>query len=387
MLCFTIFSCGENKIDSSTQNKKISIKEDDKNLDNKQENKSKFTLADFYSEKIELTKKVEEVFISMTDDERVAQMIITSTGNNGKPSEYVENLIRNKKVGGIVFLGGTKEKFESLISEFTKINKEKSKLPLIYSTDAEPSLINMKISGIDIFKPTNTISTQKASEEAAEKISKILQKIGFDQNFAPVCDNNANKEIIGNRSFGSNPEDIIKLSNSFIEKTQSNNIIATAKHFPGHGNVKGDSHKSLVSINGELKELGVYKNLISNKNTVAIPISIMVGHIAIKNNEEYDTYNYPATLSKKIVTGLLKNKLQFKGIIITDGMNMGALNTFTNPSLKAVEAGCDMILMPSDEEQLLNSILLKLNKEPDFKNQIYDSVKKIIRVKVCLGTI
>lgn len=390
LLCLIVYSCGENKINTENQSNtdSVNLKKNTsatENIENKNItadknlSKTKFNLKDFYSENAELNKKVEEIFNSMKDDERIAQMIITSTGNNGKPVEHVLSLIKRKRIGGVVFLGGSKEKFKGLISDFTKINEG---LPLIYSTDAEPSLINMKISGLKHFEPTGAMNSLVECKNTAKDISEILHDIGFNQNFAPVCDNNLNRDVIGERSFGGNEKKITEYSKIFIDETQNQNIIATAKHFPGHGMAKGDSHKSLVYIDGELKELSVYKELINNKEV----ISIMVGHIAIKNNKEYDTDNYPATLSNKIVTGLLKDKLQFKGIIITDGMNMGALNSFTTPSFKAVEAGCDMILMPSDEEQLFNSIKEKFNN-PNFRNQIYDSIKKIIRAKVCLGIV
>lgn len=396
MFCFTFFSCGDNNDSSKSQNEKKD-KKDKKEVNSKKstgnertltdfKNHRKFSLKDYYSKNDTLDEIVEKIFDGLKDDEKISQMIITSVGNYGKPVEQVMSLIKSKKVGGVVFLGGSKEKFKNLIIDFTKVNEGVNSLPLIYSTDAEPSLINMKISGLDNFPPTNTINKPEESKKNAKEISEILKSIGFNQNFAPVCDNNINKEIIGNRSFGNDPDKIEKLTSSFIEETQTNNIIATAKHFPGHGNVKGDSHKSLVYIDGELKELDIYKKLLMNKNQLAVPISIMIGHIAIKNNkEDYNTNDYPASLSPKIVTELLKKKMHFTGIVITDGMNMGALNSLRHPSFLAVEAGCDMVLMPSDEEQLFKSILSEFKANPKFQSQINDSVKKIIRAKVCLG--
>ncbi|MBX7044245.1 MAG: glycoside hydrolase family 3 protein [Ignavibacteria bacterium] len=390
ILCICFISCDENKSTVELQKNQTNDNKNQKEApksetytEERNDVSKKFELKDFYSSNPELDKKVDEVFSTMSDEDRIAQMIITSTGKYGKSPEFVLDLIKRRKIGGVVFLGGSQSKFKNLIQGFNKTAKESGSLPLIFSTDAEPSLINIKISGLEEFNPTNQIKTEKSSKESASKISSILNDLGINQNYAPVCDININKEIIGNRSFGDSSELIERLSSIFIETTQKNGIVATAKHFPGHGNVKGDSHKSLVYIDGELDELEVYENLINNSNLMAIPISIMVGHIAIKNNNEFDTYNYPSTLSKKIVSGLLKEKMKFKGIVITDGMNMGALNSFTKPSLQAVKAGCDMILMPTDEEQLLTSILSEL-KNPEFRNQINETVKKIIRAKVCL---
>jgi len=339
-----------------------------------------FSLKDFYSNNKNLEKRVNEIFNNLTDDERIAQMLITSSGSFGKPEDYVKSLIKNKKVGGALLLGGSKERFSGMIRSFKETADSVNSLPLIFSTDAEPSLINKKISGLKRFSPTSTIRSVKESESVGNEISEILNSIGFNQNYAPVCDFPINKEIIGDRSFGKNESELIKFAESFIKVTQSNNIIATAKHFPGHGNVNGDSHKEIVYIKGELKELNVFMEMID-----AGVISIMVGHIAIDNNKKYNTDGFPSTLSRKIITDLLKNELGFKGLVITDAMNMEAVTKFQSPSLKAIEAGCDMVLMPSDEVKLINSVKEEMKRNNEFKEQVYDSVRKVIRVKVCFG--
>ncbi|MFZ1462332.1 MAG: glycoside hydrolase family 3 N-terminal domain-containing protein, partial [Ignavibacteria bacterium] len=146
------------------------------------------------------------------------------------------------------------------------------------------------------------------------------------------------------------------------------------------GNVNGDRHKELVFINGELKELDVFKEMVK----IGV-LSIMVGHIAIEKNGKYNPVGFPSTLSRKIVTDLLKNELGFKGLIITDAMNMEAVTKFPSPSLKAIEAGCDMVLMPSDEAKLINTVKEKMDKDPVFMKQIYESVRKIIRVKLSIS--
>jgi beta-N-acetylhexosaminidase len=125
-----------------------------------------------------------------------------------------------------------------------------------------------------------------------------------------------------------------------------------------------------------------YKSLIENG-----VISIMVGHISVVNNTKYETQGLPSSCSKVIVTDLLKKGLGFKGIVITDAMNMGALRSIENASLKAVEAGCDMILMEPNETKLLEDIYYKYKENKAFQNQIDQSVKKILRLKICLNLI
>lgn len=349
---------------------------------NKIDTKKNFMLGNYSKESDVLNSHVELIFNNLTDDERIGQMIITSCGKLGRNVTQVQKLIQKKKVGGVLLLGGSKNEFKEIIKRLNESAKEYSSLPLIFSVDAEPSLINEKISGVKSFNNTSSIRSKQKSKNIARDISKILIDIGINQNYAPVCDFPYNKEIIGNRSFGKDEQELAMLSIAFINEIQDNNIIATAKHFPGHGNVKGDSHKELVYINGDLKELPVFKEVI--KYGV---LSIMVGHIAIKNNKRYNTQGYPSTLSKVIVTDLLKEELGFNGIVITDAMNMGALNNFKTPSLNAVKAGCDMILMPSDETKLLNSIISEMDKDESLKDQVYKSVKKIIRIKICIGLI
>ena len=301
----------------------------------------KFILMDFLSDKPGLLQKADSIYNTLTDDEKVGQMIVATAGINGNPKAEVESLIKKKTVGGILILGGSIQSYEKEISDFKNLAKESGCLPIIFSADAEPGLINLKISGVKQFPKTISIKDKKESEEIAKSICEILKKIGVIQNFAPVCDVGVNAEVIGDRAFSKKPEIVKELASAFIRETQKEGLIATAKHFPGHGYAKGDSHKTLVTIDGELKELEQFKAAIENDSV----LSVMVGHIAV-NNTKYGTDGYPATLSRKIVTNLLKDEMKFKGLIITDAMNMGALNKFDKPSFNAIKAGVDMVLMP-----------------------------------------
>lgn len=383
---FIFYSCSNKKeVKNNNGNNFLNTNDSASYLKENSENVSiktnaSFTLKDFYSDNKVLNNITDSIFNSLNEKDRIAQMIVTSAGSLGKPKQTISALITRKEIGGVLLLGGSKKTFTEFISYFKKVADSSKCLPLIFSTDAEPSLINLKISGLEKITPTNTIKSDFQSTETANKISRIISDIGFNQNYAPVCDLSFNKEIIGVRSFGGDENKVIKLASKFIKTTQDNNIIATAKHFPGHGNVSGDTHKGDVIINGDLKELNVFKEII--KSGV---ISMMVGHLIISDNTKYSTNGLPSTLSRNIVTGLLKKEMGFKGIVITDGMNMKAVSKYESPSLKAVLAGCDMILMPSDEAKLINSIISELSKNNELRKQIEESVKKIIRVKICLG--
>ncbi|GAB4374865.1 MAG: hypothetical protein Kow0075_00870 [Salibacteraceae bacterium] len=337
-----------------------------------------FTLEDFYGNNPNLERIVDSIHRSLTPHERVAQLIVTSTGKLGKPIEHVQELVSEKTVGGVLFLSGSPQVFKTQIEHLQSIHQN---WPLLMSIDAEPSLLNRRLQGTPTMKPTAQIQSPNEAAEAAQLIADILREIGFEVNYAPVVDLSPNNEAIGNRTFGSDSASVVSKAMAFIRSTQQNQIVATAKHFPGHGRVEGDTHKKLVYINGKLTEVNIYKPLI--KNGV---VSIMVGHIAVENNEHYSTNGKPATLSGKIVTDLLRNQLGFEGIIITDALNMGAVSEIENCGLEAVKAGCDMVLMPIDERATHAQILHAYSNDRELADQIDQSVKRILRLKVCLKT-
>ena len=340
-----------------------------------------FTLDNFYEYHPDLQLEVDKVFDSLNDTLRVGQLIVPAVGRLGKTDEHVIELCKKGKIGGVLLLNGTVESFTNYVNLFDSICLAEGFLPPIYSADAEPTLIKYKIKGSTAVPKTNAIKSIEKVEEVAQVISEDLKKIGITQNFAPVIDASPN-EVVSNRRFGLNMDTVINFSNKFIDVTQSNGIVATAKHFPGHGYVSGDTHKKLVYIDGQMKEVANYKPVIDNN-----VISIMVAHIAVKNNEQFGTKDLPATCSRKIVTDLLKDSLNFRGLVITDAMNMGGVVTVPNCGLKAIQAGCDVLLMPVNEEKDVDDILSLMDEDLDFKLQVYSSVKKVIRLKICLGLI
>lgn len=338
-----------------------------------------FKLSDFLETNEDLDKIVDSIFLSMDDESRVAQLLMPAVGRYGMPEDSIRSLIQNKRIGGVLLLNGTKDQFKGWTTEFNKLNKDVRNLPFLYSADAEPSLVNRKMMGSREVPRAVEINSMAELKSTATSISEDLNEVGINYNFAPVVDVSSNKTV-GYRGFGSKPENIIPYSDAFIEVTQNHNIVATAKHFPGHGLVSGDTHHSLQVINGELKELENYPPLIENG-----VLSIMVAHIAIKNNEHFSTDGLPSTISDKIVTELLRDSLKFEGLIVTDAMNMGGVSKIENAAIKAVSAGCDIILMPLDPTKTHKDLLLKYNSEQVFEEKVNTAVKRIIRMKVCLG--
>jgi beta-N-acetylhexosaminidase len=317
--------------------------------------KVEFKLSDYLSENKDLDTEVEKVFATLDDTAIVAQLIMPAVGRLGETESTIKKHIQKRIIGGVLMLNGTKSEFKTWIAGFEAMNDSLGNLPFLYSADAEPSLVNRKIIGSTPVKKANELTTIDEVKTVAQVISDELNAIGINYNFAPVVDMSPNKTV-GFRSF------------------------ATAKHFPGHGLVSGDTHKSLQMINGELKEIGNYPTLIEHG-----VLSIMVAHIGVKNNPKYDTKGMPATTSEVIVKQLLREEFGFKGLIVTDAMNMGGVASIPQCEVKAIAAGCDIVLMPIDAKKAHSDILKKYKTDADFKKKVDASAKRIIRMKIALG--
>lgn len=341
--------------------------------------KINFKLGDYLTVNPILDSEVERAFLQMDDTSIVAQLIMPAVGRLGLNKDTILRQINKRLIGGVLMLNGTKEDFTLWIQQFEKANKVKGNLPFLYSADAEPSLVNRKIIGSKPVKKANELLTIEEVIDVTDIISEDLNAIGINYNFSPVVDMSPNKTV-GFRSFGAIPENIIPWSNAFIQQTQQHNIIATAKHFPGHGLVSGDTHKELQTIDGEMLEIKNYPSLI--KNGV---LSIMIAHIAVQNNVKFDTKGLPSTLSENIVTKLLRDSLGFKGLIVTDAMNMGGVISVPMSASKAVKAGCDIILMPVNVANTHSEILSLYRKDAEFKKRVDESAKRVIRMKLALG--
>lgn len=353
--------------------------------DDESHDKQSFTLGDFYSDNPLLQKQVDIIYNNLSLVERAAQLIMPATSEYykiGIPFSEIKTAVLNKQIGGVLYLKGTKKKFAEEIQELNAFSKTSGGLPLISSCDCEPTLYHKKFRDADSVTATNLLTSDVLVEKSVERISSEIFAMGIRLNFAPVVDIAQNKEVIKTRSFSKNPDVIVSRSNKFVEVSQQMNIAATLKHFPGHGAVKGDSHKRLVYIDKVLTEIETFRKIINQSH----PIAVMVGHIAINNNSDYDE-NIPASISRKVITRLLKEELGFKGIVVTDAMQMKAVLNIQNASWKAIIAGADLIIMPVDIKVLHNQIVNELKKTSSLQNQLTISIKKILRLKVCAGVV
>ncbi|WP_343604288.1 glycoside hydrolase family 3 N-terminal domain-containing protein [Fluviicola sp.] len=369
-------ACGQNNTETKTETKK-----EERKVPQLPEIKRTYALSDYLSTNADLDKDVDALFKTLDDTAIVAQLIMPAVGRLGNTPQSIKALIGKRTIGGVLMLNGTKTEFTSWITEFNELNAQNGNPGFLYSADAEPTLFNRKISGTPVVKKASEITSLAEVNQCADTIAANLKAIGINYNFAPVVDL-AKNGTVGYRGFAKVEANNIPWSNAFIARMQQQGIIATAKHFPGHGLVSGDTHKSLQAIDGELKEVSTYPELIQKG-----VLSIMIGHLAVVNNPKYNTNGLPATCSKVIVTDLLRKELGFKGLVVTDAMNMGGVTAVKGNSVQAIEAGVDILLMPLDCMKSHAEILAKYRTDAAFKAIVDAAAKRVLRMKLCAGAI
>jgi beta-N-acetylhexosaminidase len=329
-------------------------------------------------------RKAAAAFEMLSDSQRVAQMIMTTGGRLGKSQKDIAELIREGVVGGSIYLANELEDHRNQVAESRAVGAQYAPVPLWFAIDAEPSLMYRRIVGGPDVMPAADMKNDTHVVDAVNTIDSLIADLGYNWNYAPVLDLGTENAAIKNRSFGFDAATVAERSIMYVNETQADGILACVKHFPGHGLVQGDSHKGSVFIDGEMTEYGVYEQVLAE----ADPLSLMVGHITIKNNA-YDTEGLPASLSRRVTHDLVREKLGYEGIVVTDAINMmaAASKYGEQAPLMASKAGADVILMPVDERLTMRMILDEMAKDPAYKAQVYRSVDRVLRAKAWLGLI
>ena len=333
-------------------------------------------------------KWVDSVYSSMTLNQKVGQLFVVQAVSNKGISHKTKILdeITSNGVGGIIFSNGSAEKQV----ELTNLYQDMSNIPLLIGMDAEWGL-SMRLDSTFSFPWNMTlgaISDNELIKNVGNRIAAHCKRIGVNFNFAPVVDINTNPKnpIIGNRSFGESMQNVSSKSLSYMNGQQQMNILSSAKHFPGHGDTSTDSHKSLPIINHKKErilnvELKPFENLINNGLE-----SVMIAHLEVPSLEK--TRGLPSTLSFAIVTELLRNRLGFKGLIITDALEMKGLSSFKskgNLDMLAFKAGNDILLMSENVSKGVSSIINEYNTGSITEERLSYSVKKILKAKYKVG--
>jgi len=339
-------------------------------------------------EELEQSIWVDSIYSSMTLKEKVGQLFVIQafSNKNKNHKDNIINIIRNNNIGGIIFSKGSAHKQVDLTNDF----QSESSIPLLIGMDAEWGL-NMRLDSTFSFPWNMTLGAIKDNNlirQVGRSIADHCKRIGVNFNFAPVVDINTNPDnpIIGNRSFGESTQNVSSKSLNFMRGQQEMNILSSAKHFPGHGDTSTDSHKTLPFISHDKKrilktELKPFKTLINNGLE-----SVMIAHLEVPSLEK--TKGLPSTLSYSIVTSLLKNTLGFKGLIITDALEMKGLSNFKskgNLDMLAFKAGNDILLMSANVSEGIKAIVDEYNLGEISEERLSYSVKKILKAKYKVG--
>ncbi len=337
------------------------------------------------------SKWVRKTMAKMTLEEKIGQMVSWQyTGEFfNRDSDYLKDLkslIINRKLGGLILFGG--EVYET--ARLTNALQRMAKIPLLIASDFERGAGN-QISKATIFPPLMALGATN-SEELAYAMGKITaiegRAMGIHMTYAPVVDVNINplNPIINTRSIGEDPEQVSRLAVAFIKGCQENGLIATAKHFPGHGDTDLDSHIQLAVISGDQERLQKVE-LYPFKRAIEGGVqAIMTAHLHVPALDP--TPGLPATLSPLILTELLRKELGFNGLIVTDAMTMGGITqAFSAPeaALKAVQAGVDMILLPPDPHGVIEGLIQAVRSGEISLSRINASVRRILEAKARLG--
>ncbi|MEN8788473.1 MAG: glycoside hydrolase family 3 N-terminal domain-containing protein [Flavobacteriaceae bacterium] len=337
---------------------------------------------------LEQLQWVETRYQALSLEEKIGQlfMIIAQSDQGPQATEKIKKLIIDHGIGGVIFSTGGPVRQARLTNEF----QAASKLPLLIGMDAEWGL-SMRLDSTYAFPWNLTLGAIQDSAIIAEvghQIGLHARRMGVHINFAPDIDVNINPQnpIIGNRSFGEDPENVAQKGLAFMKGMQKAGILATAKHFPGHGDTATDSHKSLPLIEHDRSrldsvELYPYRKLVKEGVN-----SVMVAHLSIPELEP--DLNIPASLSRNIIREILINQLDFKGLVITDALNMRGVrgdDDSGNIELKAFLSGNDILLMPKDIVDAKITLAKAYYSGIISEERLARSVKKILAIKYKAG--
>ena len=328
---------------------------------------------------------VDSVFNSLTQDERLGQlfMIRAHSDLGADHIASVKSQIEKYKVGGLCFFQGTPEKHTQLINEYQSL----SKVPLMVSIDGEWGLgMRMRSSTMSFPRQLmlGAIQDNRLIYDMGKQIASDCRRIGIHVNFAPVADinNNAANPVINTRSFGEDRYNVATKSYMYMKGLQDGKVMACAKHFPGHGDTDVDSHYDLPLIPHNFDrldsiELYPFKVLIEQGIQ-----SFMVAHLNVPALD--NTENRPTSLSQKVVTDLLREKLGFQGLIYTDGMEMKGVTKHFKPGVpeaEALVAGADILLVPDNITASVKEINRYIEEGKLNQADLDQRIKKILLAK------
>nr|WP_245807832.1 glycoside hydrolase family 3 protein [Halobacillus massiliensis] len=350
-------------------------------------------------------KLIKNAIKGMTLEEKVGQMLMPDFRNwEGKNVTEmlpeIEQVVKDYHLGGVILFREnvvTTEQTAKLVADYQEASEEQG---LLMTIDQEGGIVTRLQSGTDM--PGNmalgaTRSTD-ITEDVGTAIGAELESLGINMNLAPVLDvnNNPDNPVIGTRSFGEDPELVADLGNAYIKGLQSQGVAATAKHFPGHGDTAVDSHLGLPEVPYDKERLMEVELYPFQKAMEAGIDAVMTAHVTFPKIDDTKVISQkdgteialPATLSPKVLTGLMREEMGYDGLIITDALNMKAIADHfgsVDAVIRSVKAGTDIVLMPVGLEEVADGLLEAVRSGEISEKRIEESVERILTLKLERG--
>ncbi|HSJ11173.1 MAG TPA: glycoside hydrolase family 3 N-terminal domain-containing protein, partial [Gillisia sp.] len=335
----------------------------------------------------ENSKWVDSIMKTLSPDERIAQLIMVAAySNRGEEhKEEILKLIKEQKIGGLIFFQGGPVRQVRLMNEY----QAASKVPLLGAIDAEWGL-GMRLDTTVSYPfqmALGAIKDESLIYDMGAEIARQIKRTGLHLNFAPVLDvnNNPNNPVINYRSFGEDKYNVTSKAIAYMKGMQDHQLLTTAKHFPGHGDTDTDSHYALPQITHTRARLDSLELYPFRKIVKAGIGGVMVAHLDIP---ALDSTGVPSTLSKPIITSLLKDELGFQGLTVTDAMNMKGVTEGNEPGVvdkDAILAGNDLLEFTEDVPKAIQEIRKAIRQGLISQAEIDRRCRKILAVKYWVG--
>ncbi|WP_146903396.1 glycoside hydrolase family 3 N-terminal domain-containing protein [Adhaeribacter aerolatus] len=331
---------------------------------------------------------VDSVFATLTPDQRLGQLFMVTAYSNKDAAHVrqIERLITQYNIGGLMFMQGGPKRQVKLTNQY----QSKAHVPLFIAMDAEWGL-SMRLDSSMYFAKQMTLGAINEDKHVylmGREIALKLKRMGVHVSFSPVLDVNSNPRnpVIGNRSFGESIEKVSSRGIAYIKGLQDHGIVAVAKHFPGHGDTDKDSHKTLPVVKSDMNRLQSVDLYPFKKSFDAGVMGVMVAHIHLPVFDT--TANTAATLSHNLVTGLLKEKMNYKGLVFTDALNMRSVTKYHKPGevdALALIAGNDILLYSEDVPVAMAKIKEAVAGGKISQEEVDYRVKKVLHAKYWAG--
>lgn len=340
----------------------------------------------------------------MSLEDKVAQMFMVTPealskfkGSVVASGEQTKQAFVKRPVGGVIYNSAnlqSPEQVKTMLANLQKYSKDRVGIPVFIAVDEEGGTVarvsGSKSMGIKPYPNMSEVGADKDSNRALQigtEMGKYLADLGFNIDFAPDADvlTNPQNDLLKYRAFSSDPQTVTTMTAAFTKGLQTSGVLATYKHFPGHGSTSADSHKGITVSQQDAAGLEQV-DLVPFKDAVAKDVKlIMVSHVCFP---KVFGDNTPASLSKKAVTGWAREKLQYQGILITDAMSMGAISDNYQPAeaaVKAIQAGIDIVLDPKDFDAAYQGVLAAVKSGKISQEQVNQSVTRIVATKLQLN--